>query len=404
MAYFKAKKLTPSPEKRVNESKKRYKYLYKNITDMETIKAAYKKMRRGKSARVSIQRIDANLEYYCKKMQRMLENTKPDGVSVARPELSFHPCKHEYFEIREGKTRRIQKPSITEQWVHHIIILVLEPILFKHLYNYSLGSIPKRFHGKYFERRGGAHKGKMKLEKWIHQGFKFFAKIDIRHFYDSIVVDVLIKNLEKYICDPWVIHLIRLCLQHNKRGIPLGFYLSQWLSNVFVEPIDLLIQRAGYRHIRYMDDIVIVGNNKRELHSLLVEIRKVLGSLRLRMKGNWQVCKFDYIKKDGEIVGRPIDFMGFKFYRNKTILRKKIIKHMAQIARNIGAKKQNGQKICWRQASSIVSRVGWVQYTDCYGWYLRNIKPFVEIRQMKRIVSKHDKAETNKLKQKLATA
>lgn len=394
MAYYKLKsKPSLRIEKRVNENKKKYKYIYKRVTDMTVIKTAYQKMRKGKTNRKGIQHIDANLDYYCQKMKRMLENTRPEGVTVEHPELAFYPHKHEEIDIFEKKKRKVQKPSLTEQWVHHIILQVLQPIFFKRLYRYSLGSIPKRKYGKYMERNGGAHKGKKKLEYWIHGGFKFFIKADIRHFYDSVRVDKMLETLSGYICDSWMVHLISLCFVHNRRGIPLGFYISQWCANMFLEKLDNLIIESGFRHLRYMDDIIIVGNNKKALHQLIVKIKQTLGKMRLKIKGNWQVCRFDYVKKDRKRIGRPVDFMGFKFYRDKTVLRKHILRGMNRIARHIARRKAQGKKICCHQASSIVSRMGWIKHTDCYGWYLRHIKPLVEIRQMKGIVSKRSKKE-----------
>lgn len=383
-------------------TKKQYKYLYKRITDINIIKAAYKNMRKGKRHRIGIKKIDKNFDYYCDKIKVMLENTKPEGVLVEHPELAFHPGKHDSIKINEnGKQRKIQKPSLIEQWVHHIIMLVLQPIFFKKLYMYSLGSVPKRIVNKKLEKHGGAHKGKMKMQKWIYQGFRYFIKADIRHFYNSVRVDKILDYLRTFICDDWMIHLISLCFTHFKKGIPLGFYISQWMANMYLTDLDNYIISKGFKYMRYMDDIIIIGNNKRELHKLITEIKQLLGKMRLKLKGNWQVCKFDFVKKNGKRTGRPIDYMGFKFYRNKIFLRKKILKGMARLAKRIGNRNKQGKPVFWRHAKSILSRIGWVQHTNCYDWYINHIKPYVIIRQMKKIVSKHDK-EANKATMALA--
>ena len=42
-----------------------------------------------------------------------------------------------------------------------------------------------------------------------------------------------------------------------------------------------------------MDDITIFENSKKKLHAAIVEIRKFIGRrFRLKLKGNYQVCKF----------------------------------------------------------------------------------------------------------------
>ena len=105
---------------------KQYKYLYRRMLEDETIRKAYKKLRKGKTKRREIQAIDANLDAEVEAMRRMIENTKPPGVDVEHPELAFKPKKHKPKFIHEhGKRRKIYMPEIHEQWLHHIIIIVL---------------------------------------------------------------------------------------------------------------------------------------------------------------------------------------------------------------------------------------------------------------------------------------
>ena len=167
---------------------KQYKYLYRRMLDENIIRKAYKKLRKGKTKRIEIQKIDADLDNEVAAMRRMIENTKPPGVPVEHPELAYKPKKRKPKIIREkGKTRKIFMPEIHEQWLHHIIVLILEPIITATAYPYSCGSFPKR----------GAHYGKKRLLKIIQGGknIRNFAKIDIRHFYDSIRLDILMREL-----------------------------------------------------------------------------------------------------------------------------------------------------------------------------------------------------------------
>lgn len=152
---------------------KQYKYLYQKMLDEQNVRKAYQKLRKGKTKRKEIQYIDAHLDEEVKKMIEMIRNTRPGEVE--HPELAFVPCKRTPRYIYEhGKTRRIYMPEIHEQWLHHIIVLILEPIITATAYPYSCGSFPKR----------GAHYGKRQMERWIKSGedIRNFAKIDIRHF------------------------------------------------------------------------------------------------------------------------------------------------------------------------------------------------------------------------------
>ena len=235
---------------------KEYKYLYQAMLSEKTIRKAYKNLRKGKTRRAEVKYIDAHLDDEVQKMHDMILNTKPDGIEVQNPKLGFKPHKHTPKIIYEhGKIRKIFEPEIHEQWLHHIIVLVLEPIITGTAYKYSCGSFPKR----------GAHYAKRRIEKWLRsdpKGTRNFLKVDIRHFYDSIRLDVLMRELAIRIKDEWFLHVIWLCLREFKKGIPLGFYISQWLANYLLEPLDKLItETLGLdKLVRYMDDVTIYGS------------------------------------------------------------------------------------------------------------------------------------------------
>ncbi len=359
----------------MNIVKKQYKYLYRQVTDEKVIREAYKNMRKFKTKRREIQEIDQNLDAWVIHMKTMLENTKPDGIAE-HPELAFKPPKHEPKIVEEfGKRREIYVPSIEEQWVHHIIILVLKPILLARFHEHSFGSIPDR----------GIHKGKRQIERWIQKKHpKFFFKGDIRHFYASIQVGLLIQKLEEFIKDDWFIYLIKVCFTYFNKGLPLGYYISQWFGNLFLEDLDRLIYSEGFEHIRYVDDIGIISNNKRKLYRLVDKIKVMLGHLRLKLKNNWQIFR---IRK------HPIDFLGFTFYENRTVIRGRIVRNILRCVHKIKRCKEEHRHIWIKLARTLLSYMGWITHSDTYEFYLRNIKTYVRISTLKRIVSKRDREE-----------
>lgn len=180
------------------------------------------------------------------------------------------------------------------------------------------------------------------------------------------------------------------------QGLPLGFYTSQWFSNFMLQPLDHYIKEElhAVHYIRYMDDMVIFGRNKKELHRMREEIETYLRErLDLKLKGNWQVFRFDYIeRKTGKRKGRPLDFMGFQFYHDKTILRESIMLSCTRKVNRVAKK----ETITWYDATAILSYMGYLSHTDTYDMYLQRVKPFVNVKKMKRIVSKHGKREETK--------
>ena len=363
---------------------KEYKYLYQQMLKDDVIRKAYKKLRKGKTKRKEIQYIDAHLDDEVQKMYDMILNTKPEGVDVPHPELAYKPKKRTPKIIFEhGKRRKIYMPEIHEQWLHHIIVLVLEPIITATAYPYSCGSFPKR----------GAHYGQRQIERWLLHDPKrtrCFAKMDIRHFYDSIRLKILMKELAIRIKDDWFLYIIGLCLQGFNKGIPLGFYISQWLANYLLEPLDRLITEVlGLPKLqRYMDDIVIFASSKKVLQRAIVEIRKMLGQrFRLKLKHNYQVCKF-YYEKGKRKIGRALDFMGFIFYRTKTLIRKNIMLSATRLAKKMERSKEANRGYFHRHIEAMLSYMGWFTCTDTYDCYQSRIKPYIHVGRLKKIISK----------------
>ena len=361
---------------------KEYKYLYQKMLEDEVIRKAYKKLRKGKTKRKEIIKIDADLDNEVAAMREMILNTKP--YPVEPPEKAYRPRKRiPKFIEEKGKKRRIYMPEIHEQWLHHIIVLVLEPIITATAYKYSCGSFPNR----------GAHYGKKQLEKWIKsgKGIRCFAKLDIRHFYDSIQLKILLRELSIRIKDDWFLYVVEVSLSGFEKGIPLGFYISQWFANYLLEPLDRLIQGNPCikAFIRYMDDVVFGGPNKKKLHAAIIEVMKMLGRrFRLKLKDNYQVFRFDYVKKDGKRIGRPLDFMGFLFFRDKTLIRKRIMIAATKLAKRMNREKEIRKGYFRKHISAMISYLGWFDCTNTYDCYEEYIKPFVNIGRLKKITSK----------------
>ena len=93
--------------------------------------------------------------------------------------------------------------------------------------------------------------------------------------------------------------------------------------------------------------------------------------------------------------GRPLDYMGFEFHRNRTIIRKGI---MTRLTRKAGQVSRQ-EKINPKDAASLLSSMGWVKHTDTYGMYEERIKPIVSIKKLKKVVSKNQKRINRKEKE-----
>lgn len=313
--------------------------------------------------------------------------------------LNYRNSKHTPVRIRDGtsqKERWIIVPTLEELIVQHCVCRAMEEMFWKGMYSHSYASLPGR----------GAHKAKKVIEKWIDKdpkNVKYVLKMDIHHFFDSIPHEILKAKLAKKIHDDQMLDLLFKIIDVVDAGIPLGFYTSQWLSNWYLQELDHFVKEELHAvyYVRYMDDMIIFGSNKKVLHQIRLAISEYLETnIGLELKDNWQVFRFSYTEK-GEDRGRALDFMGFQFYRNRTVLRKSIMLKGTRKARKIHKKPYQGRKPTVHDCRQMMSYLGWIDCTDTYGMYRKHIKPRINFHMMKRYISRYDKHDDRRVYERL---
>ena len=351
-----------------------YKHLWEElISDENIIEAVYSAARgsiRGKR-KTELLEIRANVEFYVPDIRNLI--------------INYEPIKHIPMIINDGitqKKREIIVPTIPEHIVQHAVMLVLKPIFLKGMYEHSYASIPGR----------GCHNGAERLQLWIKDGgrhVKYCAKFDIKKFFENIDQDVLIDKLGKIIKDELFMDLLIKIIRTSDKGLPLGFYTSQWFANFYLQGFDHYVkEQLGVKYyMRYMDDMVLLGSNKKELHRVKEQMLEYLqDNLHVWFKDNWQIFRFDY--KDGDVrQGRFIDFMGFKFYRDHITMRKTIARKAMRKARKLSKK----DIITPADARQMLAYHGWIKHTDSYDFTKKYIEPYVDFNELKKIISYDDK-------------
>lgn len=349
---------------------KSYKHLYEVCISESNRKESIKLAKHSKRIRKIIKERHLSDDVLVAEAYDLLEN--------------FESADHTPIHIYDGisrKERKIIVPTMEELIVQHCVVNALKPMFYRGMYEHSYASLPDR----------GAHKGKKIIEKWIahdSKNVKYVLKMDIYHFFDSIPHDILKAKLSKKIRDEKMLNLLFKIIDVTDIGIPLGFYTSQWFSNWYLQGLDHYIkeQLGAVHYIRYMDDMVIFGSNKKVLHRMRQAVDEYLHKeLGLELKGNWQVFRFSY----GKDQGRDLDFMGFRFFRNRTVLRKSIMFKATRKAKRISVK----ERPTIYDARQMMSYLGWIKCTDTYTMYLFWIKPYVNFQKMKRKISKYDKTD-----------
>ncbi len=126
--------------------------------------------------------------------------------------------------------------------------------------------------------------------------------------------------MSRKICDEDILRLIAEILESHPAGIPIGNLTSQLFANVYLNELDHFVKRVLREryYIRYMDDFVILGPDKKHLHETKEKIREFL---RDRLKLELHPRKAEVFPID-----KGVDFLGYVVRGNLRILRKSTVK------------------------------------------------------------------------------
>lgn len=335
-------------------------------------KSKKRKKRQNNNKYYMAQRILNNVDHYVPKIKEHIRNYKPSKVST--------------FEIVENYKKKVRKittvPLFPDQIIHQLIVDILKPILMKKFYAHSYASIPER----------GTHKAKKYIEKQIRKNpkdFKYIFKMDIEKCYSNISHNLLKDKFRKLLRGFKFYNLICQVIDHyydykigdESFGIAIGFSPSQWFCNFILTEFDYYAKQVLKIKIsvRYMDDGMFTGRNKKLLHKHQNALSDFLSGIKLKIKKNYQVYRFNYKTKtivNGKYKekGRFLDFLGFKFYRNRTTIRKHIFKNIVKQAKLIINSHSN---VSFKIAAGYISRLSYVKHSNGYKLfdkYLRKIK------------------------------
>ncbi len=320
---------------------KRYGNLYPKVYDLDNLRLAEKKARKGKGNRDEVRRFEADLE---------------DNLLTLQAELrdkTYRTSPYHTFMIYEPKEREISRLPFRDRIVHHAIMNVLEPLWVGIFSSNTYACVKKRgIHG--------AAKAVRKALALDPSGTTEALKGDIQKYYPSIDHSCLKSLVRRKIKDPDLLWLIDEIID-SAPGLPIGNYLSQYLANLYLAYFDHDVkicfglrdnpaalrayfdrylyfrargrtlaeeERNRYWHdwtvavrslkhyFRYADDFVVLHNDKAFLQVLAEFIALYLGAeLKLTVKGNWQVFPVE---------SRGIDFVGYVFRHSYTLVRKAI--------------------------------------------------------------------------------
>ena len=187
---------------------KTYKNLYNKIISTKNLFLAWKKARKGKTTKPDVIEFEKNLKANLRGLHKELK------------EKTYRPLPLISFPIRDPKTRKISKSDFRDRILHHAIVNILEPIYEKIFIHDSCAN--RKGKGNLFAlkrlrlfMRKVSRNGK--INGWFNnnQIKGYCLKADIKHYFQEVNHDILLKILERKIKDVVVLQLISVIMKNS---------------------------------------------------------------------------------------------------------------------------------------------------------------------------------------------
>jgi len=286
---------------------------------------------------------------------------------------NHEPCKYNIFLIKEPKYRIIMSQELIDKVVNHLVANYFISFLFERtlIPENTATRIGKGTHYalRLFNRYYNDYKNKYD---------KFYVlKFDISKYFYNIDHEIVKEMLNKKIKDKRVIELIssilestdldyvndtiiklknneierinnlnikesekklkikeveKLPIYQKGKGCPIGNMSSQMIATIYLNELDHYIKdNFDVKYIRYMDDGVVIHNDKEVLKNCLKEIEKKVNKYKLVLNKKTKI--FSSCEE--------IEFLGFRFItnNNKRIIMKVTNKTKKRFKKNIKVRK-----------------------------------------------------------------
>lgn len=239
------------------------------ICSLENLREGFRQVKRNKGCpgidRQTITEFEAQLDQNLAKLAQELRTGKYRPQPV-----------HRIWIPKPGRSekRPLGIPTVRDRVVQAAIRNVVEPIFEPGFAEQSYGFRPGR----------GCLDAVLLVDALLKAGHTYVLDADIKSCFDSIPHEPLLNLVEAKIKDERIINLIRKFLVAGvmengaalwvpQHGTPQGGVISPLLSNIYLDPLDHLVERLGFEMVRYADDFMIMCRS----HSKAVAAREIAG-------------------------------------------------------------------------------------------------------------------------------
>lgn len=208
-----------------------------------------------------------------------------------------------------SETRPLGIPTVRDRIMQTALVNVLEPIFDIEFSDRSYG----------FRRGRGCKDALKEVNRLLDAGHLYIVDADIKGYFNTIPHGKLLKQVNRKIADGKVLKLIQQCLERGvleemsdadtPQGTPQGGVISPLLANIYLNPLDHLLEKHGYQPVRYADDFVIPCKTQEEAEKALDIVKAWMNEAQLRLHP--EKTKVSNLSEKGGY----FDFLGYRFQK-----------------------------------------------------------------------------------------
>lgn len=349
--------------------------VYYEITSFHTLMIADTHVSKGKRENTERLRFYDNREGNLEEISTLLRAGKV-------PKVEYHS-----FYVYVPKVRKVIFIDYWSKVVQRAIYDVLNPKICRTFIEHTYACVKGR----------GQLAAMEQLYTWMREtrtsGTEwYYYKFDVAKFFYHIDHEILMDICRKKIDDPRTVDLLGYYINNDAvpfgmpldanqltiteeqmlydLGIPIGGGLSHMLGNMYLDPLDQFCKRVlGIkRYIRYMDDIIILDNDKERLKEYG---RRMTQFLEERLHLNF----------NNKTALRPVrvgcEFVGFVIYNDHVILRKSTTLRMKRTLRKT-RQDYHDNLITFKEANATMqSYLAMLSHVDCKKFKEKLLDEFV---------------------------
>lgn len=285
--------------------------------------------------------------------------------------------KYRQFYVKEPKLRLVMALQYRDRIVQWAIYRKLYPYYDKQFIEDSYAC----------RRDKGSHKAADRLQYWLRQvsrkpGKWYYLKLDISKYFYRVDHLVLLDILSRRIKDLRLMRLLEEIINSEDTrfglpaglspeectedmwlsdvGMPIGNLTSQLFANLYLNELDQLCKHELKLHyyIRYMDDVIILLDDKRELARLKEIIEEFLNGvlhLDLNKKTAIRPCSLG------------VDFVGYHIWATHRKLKKQTARRMIRNVKRMCEEVTAGNMSKEEFERTAASYNGVLQHCNSYG-------------------------------------